>query len=113
MREAPPWAKSCRNPYVKHDWEWVSDCWLPDTSIHHVDWFNERCAECGLVVCRLIGPRDEAYSVYKSSTYPKDYKYGADEVPTRREFMRWRIEDGEERQKKRQQQRKKLALVPA
>lgn len=104
MAKPPPWAETCRNPYVGHDWICLGEevIYVPDTGLPYVDFFNERCGECGLVVCRLIGPRDEGFSIYQSSSYPDDYRYTDLERPTRRQFMQWRMDNPDRLSKRRE-----------
>lgn len=100
--DAQNWAKTCKNRYIGHNWEWVADCWLPKTNWPAVDWFNEQCMNCHLIVCRLIGPRDEAISMYKRSSYPPGYFYENDvERPSRRQEIMWKKEYDEQRRERR------------
>ena len=104
MRTAPPWAKQCRNPFVRHDWDWIPFEWEPDTSFQWVRMFNERCTCCHVVVARMVAAQGQRHSMYRQSTYPEDYRYTEMEEPSAVEYADWYIEDREERHGKRRLQ---------
>lgn len=110
MSTPPPWAKSCRNPYIRHQWDWIPIEYTPDTCFPWVRIFNERCTECGLIAARMVSDTGVRHSLYKTSTYPKDYRYTELEAPTAIDYMDWRIEVAEERYAQRERRKAKRSL---
>lgn len=110
MRTPPPWAKTCRNPFIGHDWDTIPDCWVPNTNWPFVRFLNQRCTECGLVCARLVSANFNRHTVYDESTRPSDYRYTEIEMPDLFDFMDWAADSSTERRAKRQ---RKLELVPA
>lgn len=105
---APPWAKTCRNPFIGHDWDTIPECFVPNTCFPWVRLLNQRCTECGLVCARLVSATFVRHTIYDESSRPKDYRYTEVEMPNIFQFMDWAEEGSGERRVKRQ---RKLELV--
>lgn len=96
--DPPPYALTCKNPEVGHDWHRIPTEWVPNTAFASIAirLKNQRCGECGLVVCRMMNIHGNRVSVYRQSTYPDGYKWAEGFEPTPAQLWDW-YDEAEER----------------
>jgi hypothetical protein len=95
----PKWARTCRNPFVRHDWEFNGQVWIPNTHLDIDAFCNEECTECHLLCARCVGPEGNRFTLYNESTRPKDYRFALDECPSNLQFLTWYMTDAEQKMK--------------